>query len=539
MNKFAGYAGFLSAMTIASARPPADMQARADAFIKGSPGGVSIAWVDADGPAFFHAGVFSADDARALTPDTEYEMGSVTKVFTALLLAESERLGKVSRLDPAAKYLLPPGDPDQAALETITLLSLTTHTSGLPRLPSNIGPSPDANPDPYAAYNRIMLVAALRTDGRGAKGGEMAYSNFGAAVLGEALAAAWGTSYADALRTHVLGPLGMNATSLGLRGLAPPENLAPAHAGGARVPNWTFEAFAPAGALRSSARDMALFLSGCLLPAGSPLRESMAAVVRPEHASNDGGQIGMGWFLTGDADRQVIWHSGATAGSHSFVAYCPKTGVGVAIMVNDQRACEPLGFGLLGSHPPRPRVDAVSDAAGYVGRYPLGPAFAIDIREVSGGLVGQGTGQPAFMMKQVERDRFSVVGIAAEITFERDAAGAVVALVLHQNGGTPRAPRGALPAQPREVVLPVGVLREYAGQYALAPGFILTVTEVNGQLVTQATGQDEVPVFASGKDEFFLRVVDAQISFQRDSTGRVSGLVLHQGGDHPAPRVTQ
>ncbi|HEY4989867.1 MAG TPA: DUF3471 domain-containing protein, partial [Opitutaceae bacterium] len=117
--------------------------------------------------------------------------------------------------------------------------------------------------------------------------------------------------------------------------------------------------------------------------------------------------------------------------------------------------------------------------------------------------------------------------------------GAVVALVLHQNGGTPRGLRAPLPAGPKEVVLPVGVLRDYAGQYALAPGFVIRVYEENGQLMTQATGQGEVPVFASARDEFFLRAVDAQISFQRDSRGKVTGLILHQGGDHPAPRVKE
>jgi serine-type D-Ala-D-Ala carboxypeptidase/endopeptidase len=540
MTRLAGYALFLSALSVAHAKPPADTQATLDAFIQGSPGGVSVAWVDADGPVFFHSGLFSADDSRAITPYTQYELGSVTKVFTALLLAESERLGKVARHDPAAKYLLPADDPDQAALARITLLSLTTHTSGLPRLPSNIGPNPDANPDPYAAYDRAMLVAALRSDGRAAPaGGEMAYSNFGAAVLGEALAAAWGTSYADALRVHVLTPLGMNATSLGMAGAASPANLAPAHARGVTVPNWTQQAFAAAGALRSSARDMSIFLSACLGTDGSPLRQSMSTVIGPQHAADAGGHIGMGWLLTDDPDRPVVWHNGATAGSRAFVGYCPKTGTAVAVMVNDQRGCDSIGFGLLGAKPPRPKVDAVRDAASYVGRYAISPAFAVDIREFSGGLLGQATGQSPFGMRPLAADRFSIIGIPAEISFERDGSGRVAALVLHQNGADHRGTRAELPAQPREVALPVEALREYVGRYPLAPAFILTVTERNGQLITQATGQPEVPVFASARDEFFLRAVDAQISFQRDASGKVSGLVLHQGGQNiPAPKLS-
>jgi len=189
---------------------------------------VAVAWVDPDGTVFFQSGTYSADDSRPVTPDTQFELGSVTKVFTALLLVESERLGKVSRLDPAAKYLLPPGDPAQAALAKITLLTLTTHTSGLPRMPTNFG-ADHSDPNAWASYDDTKLVAALRLDGLAAPTGRnVMYSNFGGAVLGEALAAAWGTTYAEALgsqpralwghsRTHFIG---ISPTSLDLAAAA-------------------------------------------------------------------------------------------------------------------------------------------------------------------------------------------------------------------------------------------------------------------------------------------------------------------------------
>jgi D-alanyl-D-alanine-carboxypeptidase/D-alanyl-D-alanine-endopeptidase len=120
--------GFLfAAGVLCSAKPPADLQARLEAFAKNQPGGVVVAWVDVDGPVFFATGKYSADDSRSLTADTHFEIGSVSKVFTALLLAESERLGKVARTDPAAKYLLAADDPIQPKLARITLASLATH----------------------------------------------------------------------------------------------------------------------------------------------------------------------------------------------------------------------------------------------------------------------------------------------------------------------------------------------------------------------------------------------------------------------------
>lgn len=529
----------LLAVPLAVAAPPPDIQSRLDAWLKGQPGGVAVAWVDAGGTAFFQSGQFDAEDPRPITPDTQFEIGSVTKVFTALLLAESEQLGKASRNDPAAKYLLPPDDPAQTPLAKITLLSLTTHTSGLPRLPANIGPNPDANPDPYATYDRAALVEGLRMHGPAAAVGRAAaYSNFGVAVLGEALASAWGVSYADALRERVLVPLAMNATTVAITGVAPPANLAPGHANGKRVPNWTFQAFAPAGALRSSARDLAVFLSACLGQGGSPLHAAIGATMQPQHAADDvGGQIGLGWLMTDDAERPIYWHNGATAGSHTFVAFSPKTGTGIAILANVQLGSEALGFSLLGGKPPQPKADTVKDAAAYAGRYPLTPAFAIDITEVNGALRCQATGQPAFGMRAVAPDRFAIVGVPAEISFERGADGKVVALVLHQNGMDQRAPRGELPPPPKEITLPVETVREYAGEYPLTPQFVLTVTEAAGALFVQATGQGRAPVFASAKDEFFYKIVNARISFQRDATGKVDGLILHQNGrDMPAKK---
>jgi CubicO group peptidase (beta-lactamase class C family) len=528
---------FLS--VIAAAKPPADTQARLDAFAQKLPGGAAVAWTDADGTVFFTAGKFSADDARPITPDTQFEIGSVTKVFTALLLAESERLGKVSRNDPAAKYLLPAGDRAQGPLAKITLLSLTTHTSGLPRLPGNIGPAPDANPNPYANYDRASLVAALRLHGPAAPAGRaVAYSNFGVSVLGEALGAAWGADYADALTAHVLAPLGMKATTLGMTGTPAPAELAPAHAAGKRVPNWTFRASAPAGALRSTARDLALLLEAALGRRDTPLHAALEATLQPQHAAPEfGGHIGLGWLLDEEDGRQIVWHNGATAGSHAFVAFDRKSAQGVAILANGDAGSEALGFGLLGAKPPGMKPAALKNAADYPGRYPLTPGFAIDIRARRGALSGQCTGQPPFALREIAPDRFALVGVPAEISFERGADGAVVALVLHQNGRDQRAPRGPLAALPKEVALPPEQLAEYAGAYPIATAFVLTVTHEDGALFVQATGQQKFPVFASAKDEFFYKVVEARITFRRGADGKVTGLTLHQNGrDMPAAR---
>lgn len=530
----------LMAMTTAlNAKPPSDLQARLDALARDGAGGVAVAWVDADGVTFCTAGNYTAADARPITPDTRFEVGSVTKAFNALLLAVSVRAGKVALDDPAAKYLLPAEDPAQATLARITLRTLVTHTSGLPRLPYNIGPNPDGNPDPYAHYDRDDLIAALRHDGAGAPAGlTVAYSNFGAAVLGGALAAAWGQPYDELLTRQVLRPLGLTESSLALTGAPPPADLAPGHVNGQRVGSWHFRAFAPAGGLISSARDLSRLLEAALGGADAPLAGAFTAVIQPERAAPAvGGRIGLGWFLAGSPENRVAWHNGATAGYRSFVGFSRDTHRGVAVLTNQNINVDALGFDLLGVTPARAEIAAIPRAADYAGRYRLTPGFAIDVVAHGGRLTAQATGQAAVRLQQTAPDQFVIVDVPAAVSFERDGDGRVVALVLHQNGLDQRAPRGDLPPPPKEIAVPAAALAEYVGDYPLAPNFVLSITAADGKIFAQATGQGRNELFASARDEFFFKVVNARISFHRDAAGRVVGLVLHQNGrDLPAKR---
>lgn len=310
------------------------------------PGGAAMAVVDEGGVHFHQAGRLSATDDRAITPDTQWEIGSVTKVFTGILLAQSELAGKVSRNDPAAKYLLPADDKDAAALEKITLTSLTTHTSGLPRLPGNMDPEDWDNP--YADYTRENLLEALRKHGPKAKPTEHeSYSNFGASLLGEALAAAWQTSYQDALTQQVLQPLGLKQTTVGIHGTPVPDGFAPALGKrGKEVLPWTFQSMAAAGAIRSSTREMALFLQSCLgfREAPAPLAESM----KPLRETKDiPGHIGMGWFITAPEDGSIVWHNGATGGFQAFLGFSPKKKMGVVILTNSGVVPDQFGIRFL------------------------------------------------------------------------------------------------------------------------------------------------------------------------------------------------
>lgn len=428
------------AMATALGEPPADIEEKIDAFASGKPGGMAVAWVDSEGVRFFTAGKFSSRDMREITPHTQFEIGSVTKVFTALLLAESERKGRVSRHDPVAKYLLPQGDPDQERLAKITLLSLTTHSAGLSKMPSNGGRNFRANANAFETYDLESMIEELRDRGpRAPVGRAVAYSNWGVAMLGQALASAWGDSYEHVLQTHVLEPLGMNKTTLGMSGSRDPEELAPGHHDGRRMGGWKSRAMAPAGVLRSSAVDMAKFLKAALGGEGAPLHQAFVETTTPQREAMSIGQIGMGWFIAETEKAPIAWHNGATAGYRSFVGFSQARGVGVAVLTNHRINVDRFGFELLGAKRPRPTGLKVENAMSYVGNFDFGDGGSAEITESNGNLFVRFTGERRIILRELAKDRFAIRGVPAEISFERDSSNAVVALVFNINGRDSRA----------------------------------------------------------------------------------------------------
>jgi D-alanyl-D-alanine-carboxypeptidase/D-alanyl-D-alanine-endopeptidase len=496
---------------------PATIQARLDAFLKGTDGGIAAVWVDGSRTLFFQAGTRSKTDPTPVTPDTVFGAGSITKVFTALLLAESERLGKVSLSDPAAKYLLAADDPAQANLKAITLLSLATHTSGLPAVPFEVDQSLNAGKQlkqlARSDCDRGELLNAFRRAGPAARPGDpTSYSNFGFALLGEALAAAWETPFSEVLSRQVFEPLGMMKSIVRL------------------------QAFAPAEGLQTSVQDMAKFLSAALGKGDAPLRPAFAATLRPQFDSKAfGGCISLGWMLTNKTEHPVAWFGGVT-GHRSFIALDLKAGTTIAIFTSANKSPYALGFELLGVKPPKPKVEPIVDAASYVGRYPLGTSQhlsgwmpSIEITEYKGGLRAQGPGLPPGPLRATGPDRFALGGSTQEISFERDATGKVVALRWIR-----RCLRQPLPQPPAAVELPSDALLEYSGRYAITPTFIIEVEVDRNELFVQIGSRSKLRAFALAKDEFFVAAMNAKIHFRRDGAGQVSGIAVEQKGHNMA-----
>jgi len=468
-----------------------------------------------------------------------FEIGSISKVFTGLLLAQAVIDKKVT-LTTTLRDLLGPdftfADPQIAA---ITLEQLSTHTSGLPRLPTNIGLSPDTHPDPYAAYDRAALHAYLRTATLPQPGPHRAaYSNLGVGLLGDLLSRLNDTPWESLVVDRIAKPLGMKDTRVTLSA-DDQKRLAPPHSGTKPSTNWHFKALAGAGALRSTAADMIRFGQALLAPDTTPFPEAIRLMVTPRiDFSGKTTQIGLG-ILHGRFLDQPVWeHGGGTGGYRTFLQIQPGAHTIRVILVNNTDFPTDAFLAALNpSTPPkqRPELPLTPEAAAeFTGIYELTPDARFTVLLRNGKLWTRLTGQPFFPLFYSGSDRFFLKIAAAELQFER-TGDAISQVTLYQNGREQTAAKTADPA-PKLLFRPAEKLKLYTGTYDLAPGAVFTVTVRNATLFAELTGQPAVPVFETRPGHFEYDVVEAALEFETDAAGTVTTLILHQNGTHRAPR---
>lgn len=278
----------------------------------------------ADGGAGIVIGISERGTRRimaygAAKPDSLFEIGSITKTFTGLLLAQMAVQGKLDLGDPV-RVFLPHGSVAMPSGPEITLLDLATHHSGLPRMPDNAG-SPYER-ETYTDYRLDQLFDFVKRHGVGKPmNPDYLYSNIGFAVLGAALTERAGMSYQTLLKSDITDPLGMRDTVITLS----PARLRRLMQGhdGARQPTarWDLDAFASAGGIRSSAGDMLKYLEAQLHPERTPFRAALKLSQRLRNYVGGNVRIGLAWQY--DSDRQVYEHGGGTGGFTSFALFDP------------------------------------------------------------------------------------------------------------------------------------------------------------------------------------------------------------------------
>jgi len=508
-----------------------------DSFTKNLPAGCIVTAEFRDSNTTFHLAGKGIPD---LAPERHlFEIGSISKVFTGLLLAQSVSDKKLS-LSTTLRDLLGPdftfADPNVAA---ITLEQLSTHTSGLPRLPPNIGPHPDTSPDPYAAYDRSALhdflhVATLP----GPAPHPSAYSNLAVGLLGDLLAAQNDTTWEQLVIDRIAKPLGMIDTFVTLD----PETqkrLAPPFEGSKPGTNWTFKALAGAGALRSSASDMIRFGKALLNPDTTPFPEAIRLMLAPRaNFSGETSKIGLGIILSRFLNEPAWEHDGGTGGYRTSFQVQPDSKTIRVILINNDALAPPLVLAAIDPQPAtknRPELPITPEAAReYTGVFELDANSRFTVIQRGDHLWTRLTGQPFFRLFHSGNDRFFLKIAAAELQFER-TNGQITHVTLFQNNREQRATKSKQPA-PTLIFRPVKDLERFVGTYDLAPGMAFTLTVHNQTLFAELTGQPSVPVFETKPNHFEYDVVAASLDFKFDPSGAVTTLILNQNGTHLAPR---
>ena len=264
--------------------------------------------------------------------DSSFQIGSVTKTFTALLLATMALDGQVALEDPLSRYL------PEAGPSGIRLVDLATHTSGYPRIPRTIKARMLLRlRDPYALVRDRHVDRAVRklSPRLGPGPHPFEYSNFGYGVLSRALAAAGGQPFGALLRQDVLGPLGLEE-KITLETDADPDHrrLFGHSLGGQEVEHWHNPALPGAGFLFSSPEGMGVYLGANLAPDNTKWKAAFELVHQPLRVAEPGMQVGLGWLVRDTDDGPVHWHNGGTAGFGSFIGLDLARRVGVAVLMS-------------------------------------------------------------------------------------------------------------------------------------------------------------------------------------------------------------
>jgi D-alanyl-D-alanine-carboxypeptidase/D-alanyl-D-alanine-endopeptidase len=491
------------------APPNGEIQQLLDARTRIDPGtGIVVGIIDHGRTTILKSG--SSGTSRPLDEHSLFEIGSVTKTFTATLLADMVLHHEVNLTDPVGQFFQPKDPKDPYADYTWEKLSEFLNSYALPRDP----------------------------------GDQFEYSNLGASVLGDALADEARTSYPALLQSRIFNSLGMTESSALTISALPPslfERMTTGHGLDDEVtPAWNLDAMAPAGAIRSSVADMLRYVR-CNLGLG-PLAEACLFAQQPRDTL-PGNQIGLIWW-TGDY-VPIIRHGGDTAGYHACVAISPDRQRGVVVLANGGSSVGPLAEELIDASLAIPQLPAFvtlapSDLDAYAGTY-----HAIDTRNRNrvvrdgDGLTMQVDGIPGTLrIYALGNDRFSLRTLPADLTFTRDSGGAINALRVRFLGRTTTYVRDGMRPPPEAVTTPAPsftldpkILTQYIGTYVAGADVAFTVA-AGGEsgLTVQLMGQPAFSLYASAQDHFYLKVVDAQIEFTRDDAGRVVKIINHQNG---------
>jgi CubicO group peptidase (beta-lactamase class C family) len=521
--------------------------------------GIVVGVIDGDKVEYFSYGKTALENGTDVDENSVFEIGSISKTFTAIMVADEVLKGNMKLSDPIQKYF-----PEGVTVPTrngkeITIKDLATHSSALPRMPDNFQPTNPNNP--YADYTiplayEFMSSVELTRD----IGSQYEYSNFGMGMLGHILELINNKSFEDLLIERITNVYNMNDTRVVFTDNMK-AHLAKGHANGREVENWDLPALAGAGAIRSTASDMVKYLKANMGMTPSPIYNAMKMSHEVAYTNEEQDfSMGLAWHY--GLNDTVVWHNGGTGGYISFAGFLKGTNKGVVVLTNTQENINAIGFKLLGDDaelkvPKKSiavKIDNEIEANGIDSGIALyrkaktetDDSYSFDEDELNS--LGY-----KYLAKDEDRIALALFKLNVEMfpnaSNPYDSLGEAylkmgdsalakknytksVALNPANEGGIKVLESLGVTSAVKTVNVASEVLDTYVGKYELAPTFIITVTHKENKLFVQATGQPQFEVFPKAQNEFYLKVVEASVTFNADETGKIISMTLHQNGQN-------
>jgi CubicO group peptidase (beta-lactamase class C family) len=293
----------------------------------------------------YNYGETAAGNGRMPDANNLFEIGSITKTFTATLLAYYVNEGKVKLTDRVTKYL-----PDSVAankeLQKVTLLTLSNHTSGLPRLPDNFEYHSSDLYDPYKDYTKDYLFSYLKTCKLASKPGETyAYSNLAVGLLGTILEQVSGKSFEQMVQEIICTPLNMQSTVQHLDPVLKQRFVTVYNEDGKATSPWNFSALASCGALRSTVNDLLIYVKANMTDSSTKL--SKAFELTHHITFSKDAKLGLGWHIIVVNNIEYYFHNGGTYGCSSFLAFNTEKNIAIVVLSNAGISTDELGADIL------------------------------------------------------------------------------------------------------------------------------------------------------------------------------------------------
>jgi len=471
-------------------------------------------------------------------PDMIFRLGSITKQFTAVAILMLAEEGKLSLQDEITKFL--PDYPTQG--KKITIEHLLTHTSGIK--------SYTDLPEWLPLRRKDMTVAEIIDLAKDkpmefAPGEGWKYSNSGYILLGAIIEKVSGKTYADFLQDRIFGPLGLKSSCYDSTSRIIPRRASGYSKGNSGFENAPYLSMSQpyaGGSLASSVDDLAAWTEALL--AGKLIKRETLEKAFTSYKLKDGldTRYGYGWCISRYEGHRLIEHDGGVNGFQAYALFFPEDQVFVALLTNSdigELRPEPLAFraGCLTLGIPYKEPVAISlpdkDLVPLIGVYVDARGEELHIRRQENKVFGQIVGVGSSEIRPVSAIEFFVTDFPARVYFLKDEKGVVTVLRFVARIGpvqTYKKTGKPLPVERKEISLDPALFDQYVGEYELAPGFSAVITKEDGKLMGQFTRQPKVEFYPEAETKFFLKVVDAQVEFVKDDSGKVTGIIVFQGG---------